>query len=645
MAEPKYKRAEDLFKDEKSLYRILMAQSRDGIVLLDQKGKVYEANKRFADMLGYSMEEIHQLHVWDWDAQFTKEQLIEMIRAIDDTGAHFETRQRRKDGTLIDVELSNNGAVYRGQKIIFCICRDNTDRKQAEKALRESEGKHRLLFESAGDAIFIHDMEARILAVNPMASQQLGYSHAKLMSMTVDQVDAPLEAQHVSERIARLREHANLSFETLHRRQDGTTMPVEVSAQRITWDDQPAIMSTCRDITGRKHAEATRKKLEAQNRQLQKAESLSRMAGAIAHHFNNQLTTVMGNLELAMEGSPGGEMPLENLTEAMKAAHRAAEVSRMMLIYLGQTTADKEAVNICEFSRQCLSLLRLTLPATILLATDFPSPGPTIRGNANQIQQVLSNLINNAWEACDGQGLIHISVKTTSAGSIPGSHRYPIDWQPRDTTYACLEVTDPGCGIADKDIEKIFDPFFTSKFPGRGLGLSVVLGILKTHCGAITVESKPGQGSTFRVFLPVLAEAVARSSEKATKTPEVEGRGAVLLVEDEEHVRKMARTMLTRLGFIVFGARDGIEAVEVFRCHRDKIRWVLCDLTMPRMNGWETLEILRSLSPGLPVILASGHDEGQVMAGDHPMRPDAFLHKPFSRKNLAAAIQQILTNK
>jgi CheY-like chemotaxis protein len=276
---------------------------------------------------------------------------------------------------------------------------------------------------------------------------------------------------------------------------------------------------------------------------------------------------------------------------------------------------------------------------------DFPSPGPTINGNANQIQQVLTNLIANASESYDTHGSVQLIVKTVSAESIPRSHRYPVDWQPQNTKYACLEVTDTGCGIADEDIEKIFDPFFTSKFTGRGLGLPVALGIIKTHNGTITVKSEPGKGSVFRAFLPVSAEAIINSPKNSATAPVLDGHGTVLLVEDSESARKAVRSMLMRLGFTVIGARNGREAVKVFHHHKNEIRCVLCDLTMPEMNGWETLTALRNLCPALPVVLVSGHDEEQAMADAHQDRPDAFLHKPFSRKELAGVIQQILRKK
>jgi CheY-like chemotaxis protein len=276
----------------------------------------------------------------------------------------------------------------------------------------------------------------------------------------------------------------------------------------------------------------------------------------------------------------------------------------------------------------------------------LPSPGPGISANANEIQQILTNLVTNAWEAGgDGRSAVHLTVKTVSPADIPTWRRFPLDWRPRDHAYACLEVEDQGSGIAEKDIEKIFDPFFSSKHAGRGLGLPVVLGIVRAHSGAIAVETEPGRGSTFRVFLPVSKEKVVSQPDEARKSPEIAWGGTVLLVEDEPMVRKLGESVLTSLGFAVLLAGDGVEAMEVFQQHKDEVRCVVCDLTMPRMDGWETLAALRRLAPGLPVVLASGYDKGRVMAGDHPELPQAFLSKPYRLHELRDAIRRALAGK
>jgi CheY-like chemotaxis protein len=276
----------------------------------------------------------------------------------------------------------------------------------------------------------------------------------------------------------------------------------------------------------------------------------------------------------------------------------------------------------------------------------LPASGPIVCANAGQIQQILTSLLTNAQEATgESQGVINLTLKTVTLTDIPASKRFPVDWQTKESTYACLEVADAGSGIADRDIEKLFDPFFTTKFTGRGMGLSVVLGIVQAHGGGVTVESKSGQGSVFRVFLPVSTEEVLCQPEKMVPAPRSADSGTVLLIEDEEQVRNMAQKMLIRLGYKVVEAKDGVEAMAIFKMHQDEIRCVLSDLTMPRMNGWDTLAALRNISPNIPVILSSGYDEAQVMAGEHPDQPSAFLGKPYQLKGLRETINRVLTDQ
>ena len=282
----------------------------------------------------------------------------------------------------------------------------------------------------------------------------------------------------------------------------------------------------------------------------------------------------------------------------------------------------------------------------MVFTTDLPAPGPIINGDSGQVQQVLANLVTNAREASGDQaGALSLTVKTVTAADIPAANRFPTDWQPRPAGYACLAVADAASGIAPQDIEKLFDPFFSTKFVGRGLGLSVSLGIVRIHDGAITVESKLGQGSVFRVFLPLSAKPVPPPPVSAAPAPRLAATGTVLLVEDEPSVRQTVTLALKRLGFPVLTATDGVEAVEVFRQHQAEICLVLSDLTMPRMGGWETLAALRQLAPGLPVILASGYHEAQVMAGEHAEMPQAFLGKPYTVQVLRETLSQVLANQ
>ncbi len=532
------------------------------------------------------------------------------------------------------------------------LAREIAEHNRAEEALQHSSQKWEAIISASPDGIGIVSLDGKIQLISDKLVIMHGYPIAEknkyIGSSIFDFIDSSSHKM-LAENIRKL-----LSGESDHKlteylaiKKDNSLFYIDVNSTVLldSNGNPESILYVERDITERKRTEADKENLESQNRQLQKSESLGRMAGAIAHHFNNQLQAVMGNLELAMmEELPQGVNPSERLVSAMQAACKAAEVSGLMLTYLGQTPGKHEPMDLSEACRQSLTLLQAAVPKGMTLKADFPSSGPVIRANAGQIQQVLVNLVTNASEAAgENQGAISLAVKTVSQANIPASKRFPIDWQPRESVYACLEVADTGCGIPDRNIENLFDPFFTTKFTGRGLGLPAVLGIVRALHGAVTVESEPGRGSVFRVFLPVSAEEVTNSPVKADKAREIEAGGTVLLIEDEEQVRNMAQSMLTYLGYTVLEAKDGVEAMEIFQQHRDEIRCVLSDLTMPRMDGWETLAALRRLSPDIPVILSSGYDEARVMTGEHPERPNAFLGKPYQLKGLNDTINRVLS--
>jgi PAS domain S-box-containing protein len=391
---------------------------------------------------------------------------------------------------------------------------------------------------------------------------------------------------------------------------------------------------------------AQRTHLEIQDRQLQKAESLGRMAGAIAHHFNNILTVVLGNLDLAMNEVAIESNAYQSLEGAKKAAGRAAELSGSMLTYLGQTLGKRQPLDLSEVCRTGLNRLKPGIPKQVELQVDFPAAGPIVKANAHQLRQLLKNLLTNGWEALSsGQGTVHLAVTTRSPADIPVNNRFPLDWQPEDCRYACLKVTDSGSGIDEKDLEKIFDPFFTRKFLGRGLGLPIVLGIVRAHYGVVTVTSTIDRGSELQVFLPIFAGDLFPTLEQAMKVPEIVEGGTLLVVDDEPMLLEIAQSALASLGFTVLTAKDGLEALEVFRQHRASIRCVLCDLVMPGIDGWETLTALRQIAPDIPVILSSGYDQDEVMSGDHDEWPQFFLGKPYDLAGLREAIQKAIANK
>jgi predicted ATPase/signal transduction histidine kinase/CheY-like chemotaxis protein len=420
----------------------------------------------------------------------------------------------------------------------------------------------------------------------------------------------------------------------------GKTMELDADGKALR------MVGTLSDISDRKLLEAEKAKLEEQNRQLQKGESLGRMAGAIAHHFNNNLNVVQGYLEMVIRDLPPGDSRAEKLARAMQASQKASEVSGNLVAYLGQVQNKIETLDLSGICTVILPLLLAEIPKNVALKTDLPSPGPYIRADAKQVQQILSNLVINAWEAIrEETGTVRLSVKTVPATDIPASCRHPLGWQPREQRYACMEVSDSGCGIVKKDMENLFDPFFSTKFTGRGLGLSIVLGTVKTHNAVITVGNRIGGGSVFSVFFPLSNQIPLPPPAQIAKAPEIAAGGTVLLVEDDARLREMTTFALVQFGFTVLQARDGVEAVEVFGQHSDEISCLFSDLTMPRMGGWETISALRAIRRDLPVVLASGYDEGIVMAGEHPELPDFFLNKPYDLNKLRDTIRLAMARR
>ena len=262
------------------------------------------------------------------------------------------------------------------------------------------------------------------------------------------------------------------------------------------------------------------------------------------------------------------------------------------------------------------------------------------------ISQIVTNLVTNAWEACENvQATVTLAITTKAQAEIPVGSCFPIDFQPTAEQYACIEVTDTGCGIPKADFDKLFDPFYSTKFTGRGMGLSIALGVVRAHQGTICVESEEGQGSAFRIFLPITENIIAKKTAPVVPRKPVPSHGTVLVVEDVPLIREVAATMLKTLGYTVLQAEDGVRALELFDQHHQDIVCVVSDIVMPRMDGWQTLEALRRRSPGIPVIFASGYTEAQFLEESHDEMPDIFLEKPFQFAKLRNALASLLARK
>jgi len=539
-----------------------------------------------------------------------------------------------------------NGRFERTHCVLFNI----SGRKLMEDMLRRSEERLALALRATNDALWDWDIVNDEIYYSARWWNMLGYEEKELDEdpdlwrrlvhpEDLDRADSVLKGA--------LEEDMSFEVETRLLHKDGRYVPASMRGF-ILRDDRDRPVRVCgvnTDLTERKRAERERIQLEQQMQQAQKAESLNRMAGAIAHHFNNMLAATMGNLELALDDLPREAKPRKFIAEALKASSRAAEVSRFMLTYLGQTTGKKELLDLTEAGRETLTLLDASIPKNVHLKTELPPKGPVIRADGAHVKQILANLLSNAVDAIgEGEGFITLAIREIGATEIREPRLLPMGWKPQAKSYALLTVSDTGCGLDAATMGKIFDPFFSTKFTGRGMGLPTVLGLVRAHEGAITVDSRHGCGAIFQVFFPLREQQALVSSREDFSVPgSLEGCELVLVVDDESMVRNMAGTMLEkRLGYEVITACDGFEALDIFRSRKDEIDLVLLDLSMPGMNGWETLAGLRVLRPDIPVILTSGYDEAQAMRGEHPEQPQVFLHKPYGASDLRAAIAKTL---
>ena len=660
-----------------SVYRMLFKCSGDAIFVHDE-GRILAVNTRACEHLGYEETELLAMKPSDVD---TPDESVNMPGRIDSLKSRktmsFDTVHQRKDGSPVPVEVSAVLIEWGGRQAVMSTCRDMTGKKKAENILLATALEWQSTFDSLKDSIFLLDSEQKILRCNKAASEMFRKKDGEIIGRHCWEVvhgsKEPIPACPI-DRMMKSRKREMLEISSGDSWLEITVEPV--------FDEECDICAAVHiisNITERKRFEMEKAALEIQNRQLQKTQSLDRMAGAISHNFNNKLNVVMGYLEMVIRDLPPGDSHIEELATAMQAAKKASNVSSLMITYLGQKQVKLEVIDIAELCRISLPILQEGKPLKVGLELDLPSPGPVIKADVKQIQQLLANLVINAWESIGDRaesmecrhpggiggegkekeicqqvaggpvrgnaGTIRLSVKTVSPKDIPSSHRFPVDWNVNGHSYACLEVIDSGYGIKKADFDRLFEPFFSTKFTGRGLGLPVVLGIVKSHKGVITVENRIGGGTVFSVFFPLPAHMAPPQIEQVAEAPNIATGGTVLLVEDEECVRKMTAVMLDSFGFTVLQAKDGIEAVEIFRQRKDEISCLLSDLTMPRMGGWETIDALRAIRHDLPVILASGYDEASVMVGDHSELPDFFLNKPYAIKKLGDTVCHAIARK
>lgn len=394
------------------------------------------------------------------------------------------------------------------------------------------------------------------------------------------------------------------------------------------------------DVTDRRRLDEERLRLDARIQQTQKLESLGVLAGGIAHDFNNLLMVILGNVDLALqdlsEVSPARPMMLE----IEQVAHRAADLCKQMLAYSGKGRFVVRPIDLGEVVEEMRTMMQSAISRKATLRLDLARPLPRIEADVSQIRQVVMNLVLNASEALGGaSGMVSITTGQLACDRayLDGTRQFQ---DLPEGQYVFLEVSDTGCGMEATTLERIFEPFFSTKFTGRGLGLAAVLGIVRGHRGAMKVYTELGKGSTFKLLLPAAGDDL--QTVTLPTVAQWTGSGTILVVDDDETVRSLCQRMLERMGFTVLHAADGRQALEVFREHAGTIRCVLLDLTMPVMDGEETFRELRRLDPAVRVLLSSGYNEQEVISRFVGKGLAGFVQKPYQFSALQTALRTAL---
>ena len=549
-------------------------------------------------------------------------------------------RQYNRDDLALAEDLARRVALAADNARLFSERQRLAEQAQAQAAELTA------IFQHAPLGLSLHEPHPpyRCLQHNQMKLRMFGEQWVRRGSMVGARVDELVEPAAAQALVA-VFDQIVQSGEPLHLDEFGTTLIGETKQRYYTWSATPlckaegvmsAILVGCVEITARKEAEAQRIALERALQIAQKVEGLGTMAGGIAHDFNNLLAVIQGNLGLAIEDLPQESPVAATLQRAELATRRAAELTAKLLAYTGRGVIATQPVDLNDLVHELSSLLHSSVPRGIELRLSLAAGLPLLSADATQLRQVVMNLVINAAEAL-GQGPGTITVSTAERRVERAElAQARVGAELPAGRYLLLQVRDSGPGMDGATLERIFDPFFSTKFTGRGLGLAAALGIVRGHNGALAVVSAPGSGATFTLFLP-------SASAPAAPSPTAEhAAGTILVVDDEPDLRDLVATVARRLNLRTLSAGDGDEALLVFEQHAATISCVVLDLTMPRRDGASTFEALRALRPALPIVLMSGysaHEISRRLAGAHPT---AFLQKPFSTSDLIATLRQIV---
>ncbi|PWU07292.1 MAG: hypothetical protein C5B51_10315 [Terriglobia bacterium] len=517
---------------------------------------------------------------------------------------------------------------------------DIIDKAQAEDTIAGAVQRLNAHMDNSPLAVVEFDPQFHVTRWSKEAERIFGWGADEIVGRTIEEMgwvyedDADLVRQ-VSQDMFDGTRPRNLNRNRNYRK-DGRVIECEWYNSAI-YDSEgkmSSILSQVLDVTERKQS-------EERLRQAQKMESLGLLAGGVAHDFNNLLVGVIGNASLAQEMLPPDHPATALMGNVIKTGEQAAHLTRQMLAYSGKGQFLLEVLDLSAMVNEINDLVRPSISKKVVLHLDLEQQVPPIEADRGQVQQILMNLVINAAEAIgSGNGIVTVRTGVQIVdGQYHRLHLETVDLRPGE--YVLLEVCDTGCGMADDVKAKMFDPFFSTKFTGRGLGLAAVAGIVRGHKGAIVVSSEPGRGSSLTVLFPPATRPIEQR-QSAAPSALAQSAGVVLVVDDEEVVRDMANRALARHGYTVLVAHDGATAIDLFKRHRGDIELVLLDLSMPGLSGEETLRELRKIQPEARVLVSSGYSETEAMTMFRGQRVSGFIQKPYTSAGIAHKVKAAL---
>jgi PAS domain S-box-containing protein len=619
----------------------ILKSAMDGFFIVDHDCRFLEVNDAFCRMTGYTEAELTQLRITDIELNPTADGSASMpVR----TGLHqFPTAHKRKDGRTVYLENSVVVLHDDGRKILVGFARDVTDRKLQQEQIERLHAYNKLLLDSVGEGIFGLDRSGRLAFTNSAGIRMLGWTHSELIGRDLHsllagdggQFDDCTDADCIVCGALR-RGRGRSAVETALRVRGGATVPVEASIAPLH-ENGGAVGAVVvfQDITERKRIESERERLESQIRQAQKLESLGLLAGGIAHDFNNILVGILGNAFLALEQLPADSGAQSRIQKIISASQRASKMIQQIRAYSGRLNCEITEIDLNTLIDETIDLVRTGFPKSVCVAPELQPDLKPIPADGGQIQQVIMNLLINAAEALGERGGT-ITVRTRDAEFSPEQVRTEFAGQKLAAgRVVCLHVEDDGPGMTPEVLARVFDPFFSKKQLGRGLGLAAVRGIVQAHRGAIAIDSQAGRGTRITVVLPRDAET-ARRTVPTLPAESVTPGATVLVIDDEADIRDVVQTILERRGLHVHAAEDGASGLELLRQHRGQINVVLLDMNMPGLSGVDTYREITAIDSGARVIVSSGHGQKEALQG---LQAGAlFLQKPYTIQELMNCI-------